>query len=67
MRNDVPEFTRVDVDICHEAAGYLDGTIHHFGTMRRESIARQLRLLALRIEARVPQQEAGKVQDESRR
>jgi hypothetical protein len=65
MRNDVHELTRADVDICCAAAGYLDGTIHHFGTMRRESIARQLRGLALKIEARVGEQQPAKVQDES--
>lgn len=34
------------IELLTEAAGYLDGSIHHFGSMRREAIAKDLRKLA---------------------
>lgn len=42
-------FVPRDVELLTEAAGYLDGSTHHFGTLKREAIARDLRKLAERI------------------
>lgn len=43
------DVTLKDIELLNEAAGYLDGSIHHFGTLKREALSRDLRKLAERL------------------